>query len=203
MRGVTAEMFLAGKLKDGELSWEGRHRGRGFVAEDGLCGVVRRWATLRLSLHIKLRATTPLFSAPLPLLNIYSCIHTEIPPPPIHPQSLLCNKLLTSVATSPCGKSCWLPRSADAAPGQVKEETKLTTPAQRNFRIHQLPGREGQEVHSQHTHQWQVPSPLALVASSPGCPSSTWLTGSLTRSPTPRVPRLRLRWSGHRRRQEE
>lgn len=70
----------------------------------------------------------------------------------------------SSLVPSPCGKSPAAPpcrppgKLSRRALSQPLGHTADTTP-QWYLRLHQLPGGEGQEVHSRHAHQWQVLPP--------------------------------------------
>lgn len=102
----------------------------------------------------------------------------------------------SSFVSSPCGKFHGPARVVSC---DQHSRTGTDDIQQWNFRVHQLLGGEGQEVHSQHTRQWQVAPrlhlqcPLAVT----GYPKPNRQLLTSRRSCTSRVPWLRLRRSGN------
>lgn len=126
---------------------------------------------------------------PLPSIHSFSSSNSHHHPP--EPAPFL---------QQPCGKSNprplpeSVPLTGEGIRGPMPAPMLTSPSSQWNLRLHQLPGGEGQEVHSRHSYQWYATRtpPLSMdgsFAGHPPPPAATLLTAHpLSRSLPPRVP---------------
>jgi hypothetical protein len=143
----------------GQFGIPPRARGlAGLAAEQSrFCGEVRRRETLgsadiKSTQHRSFCSSHP--------LRLPSSVHPQ-PTLPIHTlepiRSLLptCYTIFSDSrhvvsSTAPHSRAARATRAAPSSPNRQRADGAT----QRNFWLHQLPGREGQEVHCQHPRQW-------------------------------------------------